>query len=492
MLTKKLSHLIRDLDEDALNYQDVTVTGIVSNSSEASAGCLFVAIEGTKLDGHSFCEDAIKRGAVAIVASKKVNLEATVPVILTKDSRTAYSKLCSRFFEHPSHKMNVIGVTGTNGKTTTSLLIKSILESATEKVALMGTIFTFDGLSRTDAKLTTPDPTFLHNFLYRAYKNGCRSCVMEASSHSLDQRRVEDIKFAAAVFTNLSQDHLDYHKTMNAYRNAKARLFKLVKSNSVVALNADDDASQYMESVTSGKIAWYGLKTGCCSSRIIKLDIHGSRFAIQFDNGEELEIKSKLIGLHNVYNSLAASAVCYKMGYNLESIKQGIEKTLCVTGRLERVDSGQDFAVFVDYAHTPEALRNALLSLKPLCKGSLITVFGCGGDRDKLKRPLMGQVVEELSEFFLITSDNPRSEEPREIIREIEKGIKNKSKYVACEDRAQAIRQAIMMAKEGDIVLIAGKGHEYYQILNDRVVDFDDKIVAREALKEKALLEVKK
>lgn len=492
MLVKKLSFLIKGLYNETKNYQDVKTTGIVSNSTQVSPGSVFVAINGTKLDGHAFCEEAIRHGAVAIVASKKITVDENIPIIFANDTRSAYSKLCARFFENPSHKLNVIGVTGTNGKTTTAFLTRSILEAAKEKVALAGTICSFDGLNRIESKMTTPDPAFLHNLLYRANKNGCRSCVMEVSSHSLDQKRVEDIKFVGAIFTNLSQDHLDYHETIEEYKKSKSRLFELVSDKSVVTLNTDDESSSYFASKSKGNVFWYGLKKGACTAEILKLDINGSRSIFKFDNGESIEVNSPLIGLHNVYNSLAASTVCYKMGYDLEAIKQGIEKSKLIPGRLEKIEGINDFTVFVDYAHTPEALRNVLLSLKSLCKGSLITVFGCGGDRDKTKRPLMGKAADELSDFFIITSDNPRSEDPIEIIKQIESGIKNKSKYVTCEERSTAIRQAIMIAREGDIVLIAGKGHENYQILRDRIIDFDDRVVAKEALKERALLEVQK
>jgi UDP-N-acetylmuramoyl-L-alanyl-D-glutamate--2,6-diaminopimelate ligase len=334
------------------------------------------------------------------------------------------------------------------------------------------------------APMTTPGADDLQKYFWEMANAGCKSAVMEVSSHSLVQQRVRNIRFAAGLFTNITRDHLDYHKTHEEYRAAKGLLFESLSSKAVAALNADDPASLVYAANTKARVVGFGMvKPAPIGATIEQVTFNGTKFRLRMGS-EELPVVSRLIGRHNVYNMLGAAATCWAMGYDLEAIKGGLENLTAVPGRLESVDCGQDFSVLVDYAHTDDALKNVLTCLRPLLRGRLHVVFGCGGDRDKGKRPKMGRVAEELADSLIITSDNPRSEEPLDIIRDITVGIQSKTKYLIEPDRRAAIKLAISMAKKDDAVLIAGKGHENYQIFRDGTHPFDDRQVAREILGE--------
>jgi UDP-N-acetylmuramoyl-L-alanyl-D-glutamate--2,6-diaminopimelate ligase len=377
--------------------------------------------------------------------------------------------------------LNVIGVTGTNGKSTTAILLRSILTAAEEKSGMLGTIRYEIGSRSLSAPMTTPPADELQKYLWEMANSGCRSAVMEVSSHALSQERVRGVNFAVGIFTNLTRDHLDYHASFEEYREAKGGLFVNLSPHSIAVLNADDPASAVYAKATRGMVARYGLDHEAeVRAEIDKLDLDGCRFQLQLGE-ERIPVVSRLIGRHNVYNMLAAATTCWKMGYDLDAIRIGLEAVHTVPGRLEIVDAGQDFNVFVDYAHTDDVLENVLSTLRPLCAGRLLVVFGCGGDRDRGKRSKMGAVADQLADQIVLTSDNPRTEEPLEIIREITSGVTSMN-YLIEPDRRAAIRLAVSMARKKDVVLIAGKGHESVQVIGTEARPFDDGRVTREVL----------
>lgn len=485
---KLLSQVINGCAIETQNYRDVEVLGVTCDSRQVRPGYVFFAIPGNKNDGHEYIEQAVRQRCAAVIVQRALWPLPPVPVVVVKDARSTFAESCSRFYGHPSTRLNVIGVTGTSGKTTTTFLIRSILETSGERCGLVGTVYNWTGEKAFESSLTTPDSETIQRYLAEMVQNGCRSAVMEVSSHALEQMRCQGIKFAAGIFTNLSRDHLDYHKTPEAYMNAKAKLFEMLPKNGIACLNGDDPVSDVYKMRTFAQVVTYGTREGVdVRAEIHEMTIHGSRFKITFRERDSIEVTSHLIGKHNVYNMLSAVACLWAMGYDLEPLRAGVEGARYIPGRLEEVSLCQDFKIFVDYAHKPDALQNVLSALKPLTPGRLICVFGCGGDRDRGKRPLMGRVVEELSDHFIITSDNPRTEDAEAIIGEIVGGLAGKGTHEVVADRREAIYRAVMQARTGDVVVIAGKGHENYQIFKDRVVPFDDRVVAYEALKERIL-----
>jgi UDP-N-acetylmuramoyl-L-alanyl-D-glutamate--2,6-diaminopimelate ligase len=480
-----LSRLLNGLGMVYTGFRDVQIEAVTCDSRDVVPGALFVAIPGNKKDGTEYIDEAIRRGAVAIVATKVVYPVPKIPLAVVPDVRLAYSEIAARFHGYPSARLNVIGITGTNGKTTTTFLLKAMLDAARDKSGLLGTVYNILGDKPVASHMTTPDAETIHSCMAEMVKRGCRSCVMEVSSHSLMQERVRSVNFAAAILSNVTRDHMDYHKTFEEYRAAKARLFEQLPPHGIACLNADDPSCDWFAERSTGRVVTYGLEKGDIRATIHENSINGLRFTVHFSPGVDLEIHSPLIGKHNVYNMLSAAATLYAMGYDLEPMRAGLDGMRSVPGRLEEISLCQDFKVFVDYAHTPDALERVITALKPLTPGKVWVVFGCGGDRDRGKRPLMGKVVEELSDQFVITSDNPRSEDPLAIVSEICAGLAQKSKHQIILDRRDAIRAAIMQARTGDTVLVAGKGHEDYQIVQDTVHPFDDRVVAYEALKER-------
>ena len=484
-MSLKLSDLLESAPGDRGQFRDAEIRGVTCDSRQVQSGTLFVAVPGHKLDGGAFIDEAIRRGAGAIVAEKAVE-SCPVPVIVVASARQALADMSARFHSFPTSRMNVVGVTGTNGKTTTSYIVRSIFEAASEKVGLLGTIQHAVGPRVLPSDNTTPGADTLQRYFSEMVAAGCKSAVMEVSSHALDQGRVRGVQFAGAVFTNLTRDHLDYHPTFESYRDAKGKLFGSLPQRAIAALNADDDVSEHYAKQTSAHIVYYGLKRRAEVSAAVELaTFHGTRLRLRLGT-EDLRVNTRLVGTHNVYNILGAAACTWAMGYDLEQIKAGIENLASVPGRLDPVDAGQDFAVLVDYAHTDDALRNVLTCLRPLLRGRLIVVFGCGGDRDRGKRPKMGRVAAELADQVILTSDNPRSESPTAILSDITQGISGRTKVLVDPDRRGAIKLAISLARKDDVVLIAGKGHENYQIFRDRTVTFDDRQVAREVLGELA------
>jgi UDP-N-acetylmuramoyl-L-alanyl-D-glutamate--2,6-diaminopimelate ligase len=465
----------------AYHFADHEIRGVIHDSRRVRKDYVFVAIKGAKLDGHDFAKESLDRGAVAVVAERKLDL-AGVPQIVVPDTRLALAAMGACFYDHPSTKMDVVGVTGTNGKTTTTHLIKAIIEAAGQEAGLIGTVGYQIGKRELPATTTTPESVDLQGYLADMVSAGIQYAAMEVSSHSLVQHRVDYVRFAAGVFTNLTRDHLDYHKTLEAYLDAKALLFEGLTPEAHAVLNADDPACASLRGRTRAKVVTYGIRNPAdVRAQIGAITVDGMTFELRADAGS-VEIRSPLMGQHNVYNTLAAASAALALGFDLGAIKKGLEGMRGVPGRLEPVPNPKGLHVVVDYAHTPDALENVLTALRPLVKGRLILVFGCGGDRDRTKRPLMGGIAERLSDLFWITSDNPRTEEPQGIIAEIVAGVKDRSRCAVEPDRRAAIGEAVKAARPGDLLLIAGKGHERYQILRDTIVPFDDREVARKAM----------
>lgn len=452
------------------------VKGISYNSRLLKPGELFVALRGSTSDGHLYIREAFGRGAIGAVVERKVR---GYPVILVPDTRTALALLACRWYGNPSQNLWMVGITGTNGKTTTSYLIKSIWQKEGKKSGLLGTIgYQIGGKIKRD-ELTTPQSLDLQRMFYQMLKEGINKVVMEVSSHALSLKRVLGTDYDLAIFTNLSRDHLDFHKDMDSYLEAKAILFEGLKKQAFALLNLDDPRSDLIRKRTEARVMTYSLrKDADIWAKSLRLLPTGSQAVISTPQGE-LSVKTRLLGEANLYNILAAVGATLAGGTPLEAISKGVEGLPVVRGRMEVVE-GKGFKVLIDYAHTPEALQNLLSSLRRIASGDLILVFGCGGNRDRGKRPLMGHVGSQLSERLILTSDNPRSEDPHRIIEEIAQGVKGG--YEVIEDRREAIRMALKIAREGDWVIVAGKGHEKAQLIKDKAIPFDDRQVVEEEL----------
>jgi UDP-N-acetylmuramoyl-L-alanyl-D-glutamate--2,6-diaminopimelate ligase len=468
------------------NLCDVEITGITNDSRKVRPGYLYVAIKGYKADGHNFIKKSLECGAQAIVSEEKLSLDTSIPQIVVRNTRKALSSLSCCFYNNPSQKINVVGVTGTNGKTTTTFLTKSIIEKAGYEAGLIGTINYQIGKKMITAQETTPESVELQRLIAEMVEAKIKFAVMEVSSHSAIQHRIENIDFKTAVFTNITAEHLDYHKTISNYMNAKVELFKNLRKDSFAVLNADDEFSEYFADRTNAKILWYGIKNDAdIKAEICRESTSDIMIKLKY-SGKEIDMKMPFVGVHNVYNVLAAVASAISLGFELDVIKSGIETAPTVPGRLESVPCNRGFEVVVDYAHTPHALETVLQALRNLVKGRILLVFGCGGDRDKEKRPLMGRIADEKSDIFWLTNDNPRSEDPLNIIDGIKVGIKPGRSFHTQINRHKAIADALSEAKDGDLVLVAGKGHEKYQIIKDTIIPFDDREVIKAILSGKA------
>ena len=483
-MTQKLSELLESVPGERKQFRDVVVSGVTCDSRRVNTGDVFVAVPGTMTNGMKFVNDAIGRGCSAVVSEKSIP-GLPVPLIVVPDARTALAEMSSRFYDHPTAGLNVVGVTGTNGKTTVTWLLHAIFEAAGEKAGQLGTIAHMIGNRTVPSETTTPGADVLKRYFWEMKTAGCRSAAMEVSSHALAQDRSRGVRFAAAVFTNLTRDHLDYHPSFEAYRDAKGKLFEGLSGKAVLALNADDPACEHYRKRTSAHVVTYSLIKARADvlGRIELATFNGTRLQIRLGT-EKILVQTRLIGTHNVSNILGAAACAWAMGYDLEHIKEGIENLTSVPGRLESVEGAPDFGVFVDYAHTEDALQNVMQFVRPLLKGRLIVVFGCGGDRDRGKRPRMARIAERFADQVVLTSDNPRGEDPLRIIRDAAAGFKRKESYFIEPDRRAAIRLAISRAQKGGVVLLAGKGHEAVQIFSDGPRPFDDREIAREYLKE--------
>ncbi|MEI9893882.1 MAG: UDP-N-acetylmuramoyl-L-alanyl-D-glutamate--2,6-diaminopimelate ligase [Chthoniobacter sp.] len=456
------------------------------DSRRVKPGTLFFALKGEKVDGSAFIDAAIAAGAEAIV-SENASIKTRATNIVVASARNAMADLAAAYFQHPARALKIAGVTGTNGKTTTAFLIKHICEAAMLRCGLLGTVRYEVGDRVLPAARTTPESLDVHDLLWQMRSAGCKACAMEVSSHALMQARVRGVEFDAAVFTNLTQDHLDYHKTMEAYFEAKSRMFSELaaqpKKKGKAVINLDDRYGAML--VTRfGKeipITTYGVGVHAdFRASNVRIDFHGTSYQLDA-GGRSYLVRLPLIGQFNVYNSLAALAAANAMGVDVRTAVLGLATALAVPGRLEAVPAQRQFRIFVDYAHTDDALLNVIKTCRELNPGRLIVVFGCGGSRDKTKRPRMGAVVDLHADYAIVTSDNPRQEEPLAIIEDIKPGLR-RGNYEVIVDRREAIFKAVAMAQPRDIILIAGKGHENYQEFTDRTVPFDDVAVAREAL----------
>ena len=476
--------------EEALNKMNViSVTGesedrlmktICCDSRKVTQGSIFVAINRILVNGNDYIDSAIEQGATTIVtdAEDGDKLPDNITKVVVRDARVALAQLSVYFYEFPSLAMNVIGITGTNGKTTVSYLIESIFKTSGRDIGRIGTVgYSFNEQSF-PALTTTPESLDLQRMLRQMVDAGVKSCVLEVSSHALTQSRVDNVRFSTAVYTNLSRDHLDYHNDMEEYFCAKSLLFTK-HCPKVAVVNADDPYSVQLIAKTEAKVYTYGLSGDVdVSTENLRIGSNGTSFTLCTPQGKSI-VCTKLLGKHNVYNILAATGAALAEGISLIEIVKGVEALSSVPGRLETVDHGQDFAVAIDYAHTDDALSKAIQTAREITKGTLITVFGCGGDRDRSKRPLMGTVAWTLSDHVVVTSDNPRLENPQQIINDIMRGIRESDNPDGCLDvvidRRNAIRKAILIASPGDFVLIAGKGHEDYQILGKKKTHFNDR-----------------
>lgn len=466
---------------------DVECTGVTHDSRRARRGTIFVALRGLKADGVSFAPQAIAAGASAVVAEQAPAGPVGVPWIAVSDARLALALLAAEFYGHPSRAMTVVGITGTNGKTTTSYLVSAIFEEAGTRCGLIGTVTYRIGGREFTATRTTPEAPEVQELMREMVSGGCGACVMEVSSHALALRRVDGMHFAAGVFTNLTRDHLDFHADMEDYFAAKRRLFEMLPANAPAILNVDDPRGVSLVDAVERPVTFAINRNADVTPGSLSYSLAGLEFDARTPQGT-VRVRSKLVGKPNVYNILAAVATTASLGVPLDAIERGLQTLPGVPGRFEVVSSpSDDITVVVDYAHTDDALRNLLETARPLAERGLITVFGAGGDRDRTKRPLMGLVAGRLSDIVVITSDNPRSEDPGQIIEDVKRGAipearQSGAEVVTVVDRREAIVHAIDRATSGDVVLIAGKGHEKYQEVAGRVFPFDDVAVAREAL----------
>ncbi len=461
------------------NAQNIEISEVISDSRKIVPQSVFVCIKGEKFDGHSAADLALASGAAAVVCERDLGLENQ---IICDNTRAAYAVMCANYFGNPSRDMKMIGVTGTNGKTTVTNLIKSILTQAKLKVGLIGTIQNEIGDMVIHAERTTPDAFELQQLFSRMRDENCDVVVMEVSSHALAQNRVGGVHFDYAVFTNLTQDHLDYHKDMEDYFSAKKKLFEM---SDAALVNIDDEYGKRIINETDcPEFLTYSAFDN--SADFHAKDIECSASGVSFLLCNDVicsKIKFGMPGFYSVHNALAAAGVCLMAGVCLDKITGGLNSNKGVKGRSEIIPTGRDFTVICDYAHTPDGLLNILPSLKKYTGGRLITLFGCGGDRDKAKRPMMGEAAAENSDFLIVTSDNPRTEDPDKIIEDILVGVnKHSTEYDVVCDRRQAIFHAVEIARAGDVIVLAGKGHEDYQVLGDKTIHFDEREVVAEAL----------
>ncbi len=462
---------------------DIPVRFCSCDSRGVRPGDLFVALPGSVYDGHDFAAEAAERGAAAILAQRHLP-EVDLPLCCVPDTRHAYARLCQALAGNPSEHLCVVGITGTNGKTTTSCLVASVLSTAGYQVGLLGTLGGFDGLDFHDASLTTPPPHELARWLARSVDNGCSHAVLEVSSHALDQSRIAGIELDAACVTNVRRDHLDYHRSILDYRITKSRLLDYLSGEGFAVLNADDPTSASYLGQMSGPVLTVGIRSAAEISATVLEQFVSEQTFLLTAGSETLPVRTRMIGTHHVYNCLIAAAVGLAYGIDLITVVRGLEAVEHVPGRLQRIECGQPFGVFVDYAHTPDALASTLRTLREVVEGRILCVFGAGGDRDKEKRPLMGRAVERGADLAVVTNDNPRTEDPRTIQYDLLRGFQRPRDVEVIPDRTEAIHWALGQALAGDCVLIAGKGHEKHQIIGTERIPFDDREIARQWLYE--------
>ncbi|SDG95012.1 UDP-N-acetylmuramoylalanyl-D-glutamate--2,6-diaminopimelate ligase [Alteribacillus persepolensis] len=482
---KRLNDLTRLLTvKKVVPDANPAITSIHMDSREIKQNGLFFCIRGYTVDGHQFAKQAEEKGASAIVAEEEVDV--SIPCVVVNDSKRAMAMMASAFYDYPTTRFRLIGITGTNGKTTTSHLVDAIMQQH-QKTGLVGTMYTKIGSETKDTKNTTPESLPLQRLFAEMAEKHVETCIMEVSSHALDLGRVRGCDFNTAVFTNLTKDHLDYHKTMEAYKQAKGLLFSQLGNSyeafaKTAVLNTDDEASADFARMCTAPILTYGIESDSdIQAENVQLTPSGTSFTLVTPWGQR-NIKLSLMGRFSVYNALAAAAACLAEGVSLDSIQEGLSTVRGVSGRFEPVDVGQPYAVVVDYAHTPNSLENVLQTIQEMAEGNVYVVVGCGGDRDATKRPEMARIAVKYSDNAVFTSDNPRNEDPDQILQHMVDGVEKEDSFTVISERRQAIRYAISRAKRNDIVLIAGKGHETYQIIGNQVLDFDDRKEAESSI----------
>lgn len=479
-----LKAILNDIDYEVIQGEtNVEINKINYDSRKVESLDIFVCIKGYATDGHKYIDKAIENGAKVVVIQDSMEIKnKNITIIKCKDTRKALALMGANYYDNPSRKMKIIGVTGTNGKTTTAFMIKEILEADNKKVGLIGTIANFIGNEKIHTERTTPESLELQELFFEMVNKGVEYCVMEVSSHSLELDRVYGVKFEIGIFTNLTRDHLDFHKTFENYYKAKFKLFERAR---IKVVNLDDNYGRQvisdLNNLHAENIYSFSVKNNS-DFRAFDEEM-GSReikFKLKLKNDEQFILN--IPGEYNIYNALGAIASCHKLEIPEEAIKKGIENAV-VLGRCERVarEYNLPYEIIIDYAHTPDGLENILKTAKAFTRGRLISVFGCGGDRDKVKRPQMGKISIDIADISIITSDNPRSEDPMSIIKDIEVGL-DKDNYIVIENRKEAIKKAISVAAKGDVIVIAGKGHETYQILKNETIHFDEREVVKEIL----------
>jgi len=480
---KKLKEILNEIEFNIKNGSiEDDINSIEYDSRKVTDGDIFFSIFPYEDKGEGYIKDAVLKGAKYIVIDEDVDIDLKISVIKVKNARMALAKACQNLYDNPEKKLKIIGITGTNGKTTSTYMLKEILEYSGYKVGLIGTIANYIGKTKLPSKNTTPEAKELMELFSNMVKEKVDYVVMEVSSHSLALDRVYGIDFIASIFTNLTQDHLDFHKTFENYFNAKLKLFKKSK---ISIINGDSEYSSRIIDQALGQYYTYSIKgSGDAYASDIEITSRRSKFTLNYQ-GQMETILINIPGKYNIENSLGTALTCIKLGISLDKIREGFAKLSGVSGRCELVSSKYDldFDIILDYAHSPDSLLNILKTAREFTNGMLISVFGCGGDRDKTKRHVMGKIGTDLSDFSIITSDNPRSEDPILIIKDILKGIE-RNNYIVEEDRKSAIKKAIEMAKSGDVIVIAGKGHEDYQILKTGKIHFDEREVVDKIIKE--------
>ena len=490
-MTQKLSakEVAKQLDAEFFGNESTEISSVTHDSRQARENSLFVAVRGLTMDGHRFVEDVMRRGSVGVISELDAPENFTGAWLKVADARVALAKAASVIYNNPSHDLKLVGITGTNGKTTTTYLCLALAEANGEKAAMLTTVEYRIGKRSEPAVRTTPEASDTNKFLREAADENCQTAVMETSSQAIDLHRCDWLRYKVAIFTNLTRDHLDYHQTMENYFDAKKKLFdgRTGEKPFSSVINIDDDSGLKLANDLRAQgqrvLTFAQNNPADLTAKNIEVSlIKGTSFLLKTPNGER-QITSPLVGKPHVYNMLAATAASLELGHDLDKIAEGLKTCVGAPGRFERVEHDGDFAVVVDYAHSDDALFNTLKTAKELTKGRIITVFGCGGDRDRTKRAPMGGVAGRKSDLVIVTSDNPRTENPLQIIDQIEVGLKTSNcPYLVISDRREAIHQAILRAKPNDVVLICGKGHETYQIIGNDKFHFDDREIAREAL----------
>lgn len=467
-----LSQLLKDIK--VLNaFEDREITDVTDKSGNIKDGCAFVCVKGARFDGHSIAEQVLAQGAKAVIVTRDLGLKEQ---IIVENSREAYALMCKNLFLRSADKLKIIGITGTNGKTTSAFVIKDILKELGVQSGLIGTVKNMVGDKSFHTELTTPDPHDMHSLFKAMVDEGIEYCVMETSSQAFHQMRLAGIHFTVGAFTNLTQDHLDYHGTLEEYKKCKKTLFY---NCDTAIFNNDDEASAYMRDGITAQTADYSIKE--------KSDYKAENVRL-FSDRVEYDLNGNRVVFHipgdfSVYNSLTAISVVNKLGFPLEDVIRAAYSAKSVSGRVELLKTNTDFSVIIDYAHSPDGLEKAIKAVRGFTKGRVITLFGCGGDRDKTKRPKMGKIATELSDLVVVTSDNPRTEDPDEIIKDILAGIDSDKEVITVTDRSEAIRKAISLAQKDDTILLAGKGHETYQVIGTERIHYDEREIVADILK---------